>query len=664
MKKTLLLAFVFIANIVCFTQTYAQMGWKWGVESRGGAAYGQAMALDNAGNVFAAGPYVSPDYITFGTDTLVASLYDASTSNYAIFVTKADSSGHFLWVRGTTNTNAIAIDMDTDPAGNVYVLGMYWDTFCTIGSITIADTTPQAWYELFVSKFSPSGDIIWMKNIAPLDDYFNTFGITDYAAIATDGTGNVYVTGPFNFATVTIGTTTLVNTNSLNHAADILLAKFDTYGSAVWAKSFGTDSMDYPIDFDVTKTGNIYVTGQYFADSMTIGGTTIYGADTSSTSWENNFLAKFDPSGNTTWAKSLPIPIQPGGITTDNHENVYITGIIEADTFVFGSSTLYGEGLFDAFWAKFDSSGNPMFGALAGGNDIDIGYTISVDSIGNIWMCGEFGETMAPGYTMYFGTNSITYTWSTITDPMFMAEYDPSGAFITAMGLPSGGENMATIVADNRGSVYVSSGMLVDTMVFGPDTLTGHGQFSAGLFIAKYRYDTNRCDFMPAPVASFTYTGTYTDTFTYTGTAPYDSVRWYFGDGGTSTLANPVHTYAPGGSYNACVTVYTGCSSDGTGVTYCFLVDVPSGVANITAPHDVVIYPNPATAKLTICSGEQISSVVITDLLGQVVCSKLTTPRPLLKTGGEVISVDVSGLAAGIYFVKVDNTVVGKFVKE
>jgi len=54
----------------------------------------------------------------------------------------------------------------------------------------------------------------------------------------------------------------------------------------------------------------------------------------------------------------------------------------------------------------------------------------------------------------------------------------------------------------------------------------------------------------PKPVASFTATTNgLTATFTNTTSGAADSYAWDFGDGGTSTDANPTHTYATGGAY-------------------------------------------------------------------------------------------------------------------
>jgi PKD repeat protein len=53
---------------------------------------------------------------------------------------------------------------------------------------------------------------------------------------------------------------------------------------------------------------------------------------------------------------------------------------------------------------------------------------------------------------------------------------------------------------------------------------------------------------------------------TFTGTSPGipTSWAWTFGDGGTSNVQNPTHTYAAAGTYNVCLIVTSGCTADTT----------------------------------------------------------------------------------------------------
>ena len=89
-------------------------------------------------------------------------------------------------------------------------------------------------------------------------------------------------------------------------------------------------------------------------------------------------------------------------------------------------------------------------------------------------------------------------------------------------------------------------------------------------------------------------------------------------------------------------------------------------VPPLPAPNaDIALYPNPATTQLTISAPENITSITITNLLGQVVYSSK------LAVGCLQASVDVAALPSGVYLVRVtgpsagsEQVVVRKFVKD
>ena len=80
------------------------------------------------------------------------------------------------------------------------------------------------------------------------------------------------------------------------------------------------------------------------------------------------------------------------------------------------------------------------------------------------------------------------------------------------------------------------------------------------------------------------------------------------------------------------------------------------GVPQIANNNDIALFPNPAYDELTIQSTEKINNVEITNLIGQTIYTN--------KFNTEKAEVDVAAMPAGIYFVKVNNTTVRKFVKE
>jgi len=170
-----------------------------------------------------------------------------------------------------------------------------------------------------------------------------------------------------------------------------------------------------------------------------------------------------------------------------------------------------------------------------------------------------------------------------------------------------------------------------------------------------------------------------------TGTPPF-TYLWTWGDNSPpDTIPYPSHTYAAAGFYTICLTITdaTGCTD-----TYCcnyqiFRMDAGNAMiyVNVVASFPTVIsenqhqnisvYPNPAGDELYVIGNPSIDgrkgSVEIYDVMGE----KRLTPALPRNTGqvskGEGVRIDVSSLAAGIYFVRMrgdKGIAAGKFVKE
>ncbi len=96
--------------------------------------------------------------------------------------------------------------------------------------------------------------------------------------------------------------------------------------------------------------------------------------------------------------------------------------------------------------------------------------------------------------------------------------------------------------------------------------------------------------------SSYTYSttaGTTLATFTNTSTGNYTNYNWSFGDGTSSTIANPIHTYSSQGTFLTCLTVYnntTGCQS-----SFCDTVIIGNGQSNQCVP---VFYSYPDSSVI------------------------------------------------------------------
>src|SRR5258706_6575866 len=83
-------------------------------------------------------------------------------------------------------------------------------------------------------------------------------GVAEGLSVATDASGNVFVTGYFVSDSITFGTTTLVNAGATN--TDIFLAKYDGNGNVLWAKSAGGTPVDVGWCVATDASGNVFIT--------------------------------------------------------------------------------------------------------------------------------------------------------------------------------------------------------------------------------------------------------------------------------------------------------------------------------------------------------------------------------------------------------------------
>ena len=153
----------------------------------------------------------------------------------------------------------------------------------------------------------------WARN-------YGTAAASSYVnATAVDVSGNVYIAGSFNGATLALGGVTLSRIGT----SDAFVAKLDASGAVLWAKNYGgagANAEGYAIAAD--SAGNVYLGGNFNgANLSTPALTKIGGSDA--------YALKLDASGNTLWAKNY------GGagawafgnaIAADNAGNVYLGG--------------------------------------------------------------------------------------------------------------------------------------------------------------------------------------------------------------------------------------------------------------------------------------------------------------------------------------------------
>ncbi|MDP8201176.1 MAG: SBBP repeat-containing protein [Candidatus Tenebribacter burtonii] len=215
--------------------------WLWA--KRAGGTHndeGYGIGTDSSGNCFATGFfYTTADFGSFSLN---------SSGQGDIFIAKMDTDGNWLWANqagGSGNNNGYSIS--TDSNGNCYATGEYVaDAY--FGPYFFSNNNN---YDIFVTSLDTNGNWLWATTAGGT----YSFGDTSYG-IATDSSGNCYVTGEF-FGAANFGTIGITG----NGDSDIFVAKLENTTSAnnvlISTKMMLTN---YPNPFNPSTTISFSVT--------------------------------------------------------------------------------------------------------------------------------------------------------------------------------------------------------------------------------------------------------------------------------------------------------------------------------------------------------------------------------------------------------------------
>ncbi|HMD83784.1 MAG TPA: SBBP repeat-containing protein [Terriglobia bacterium] len=144
-------------------------------------------------------------------------------------------------------------------------------------------------------------------------------------------------------------------------------------------------------------------------------------------------------------------------IAVDSAGNAYVTGYTQSDNFPTVNpfqANYHGYGATgDAFVAKLNAAGSALvYSTYLGGNNLDVGYGIAVDSSGNAYVTGETGSTDFPTLNPIQAINHGLY------GNAFVAKLNASGsALVYATYLGGSYSDIAySIAVDSSENAYVT----------------------------------------------------------------------------------------------------------------------------------------------------------------------------------------------------------------
>jgi hypothetical protein len=283
-------------NTDMFLTKYNATGTKIYTNQLGFSAtgtHGNAVATDASGNVFVAGDT---------TGNLGASL--AGTTD--MFLTEYDSNGNGIGTQqlGVSGNDTFGYAVATDASGNIYVAGS------TTGGLDSNAVTGST--DMFLTKYNTGTGKVYTKQLGvALQD---TFG----KSVATDASGNVYVTGNTTGNLVS-------GSGASTGAIDMFLTKYNASGTRIYTHQLGVSATNtYGISVATDAYGNVYVSGNTTADFTS---NTSLPASTS-----DFFLTKYNASGTKVYTQQL-------GVTGTNTSGNAVATYANGNVFVAGDTT-------------------------------------------------------------------------------------------------------------------------------------------------------------------------------------------------------------------------------------------------------------------------------------------------------------------------------------
>jgi beta-propeller repeat-containing protein len=402
---------------------------------------GMGIVVDSAQNIYVTG---FTDSVDFPTKNPIQASCKGCTSFYSTFLTKINSAGSALvystYLGGGANTEASGLAIDA--SDNVYITGWTDSTdFPLVNAFQTQCGGCSQFKDAFVTKVNAAGTA-WV---------YSTFlggGVDDLGfGIATDSTGNAYVTGYTYSTNFPVRNPYQSTCSTCSGWEDAFITKVGPSGSLVYSTYLGGSYQDVGTAIAVDSSGNMYVVG--YTDSQNFPTKNAFQSTCNSNcagATYNVFVTKLNSAGS-----ALVYSTYLGGSGTDYGSSIAVDSSGEAYVagYTKGSSNFPTKnpiqaksgGARDGFITKFTSagsalvystyfggSGDDVIGGIVnevnvGGLKIPIGYLspgngLAVDSSGNAYVTGLTGSANFATKNPYQGS-------------LASAGYDVPDAFVT-----------------------------------------------------------------------------------------------------------------------------------------------------------------------------------------------------------------------------------------
>jgi hypothetical protein len=295
-------------------------------------------------------------------------------------------------------------------------------------------------------------------------------------AVAVDHEGNIIVTGQFEYE-IDLGGGPMQSAGETY--PDIFIAKLDPNGEHLWSRRFGGTSTDRGTAVAVDAEGNILL-GASFAGTVEFDGEALT-ADSS-----HILIAKFDPEGDHLWHRTFGESEEetgssyPSGMALDSEGNIVVIGTFSGSLLLDTEQVATSDSHQDAFVAKLDPDGAPLWSTAFGGDVNDTAFDVAIGPNDEIAVTGDFSGL----------ATIVGYPWTAPTSGS-MPYPNAYVIHLTADGEPLWGKNLGDtsyqygygIDVGPDGTTYATGGFYGSINFDGVER-TSHGSYD--VYLAAY----------------------------------------------------------------------------------------------------------------------------------------------------------------------------------
>jgi hypothetical protein len=296
--------------------------------------------------------------------------------------------------------------------------------------------------------------------------------------VKTDAAGNVILLSEYRGsydADPGSGVTTL----SSQGGTDVSIAKFDTDGNLLWAKTIGGSGDDFASRLAVDSQGSIYIAGGY---RNTVDFDPGAGSSLSiSNGGLDIFLLKLDENGDFLWVYTTGSTQDEvaKGVAVNHLDEVFLTGFfrntVQFDN-IGSAANFTSQGGADVFVLKLAQLGDFVSAYQAGGTLDDDAWGITIDNYGNAYVTGYFQGTCN------FNVNGFAQNIiSNGSNDGFVMKLNASNDFQWVRRIGGTGNDMLRCVTIDKKDNVLVAGYFSGTVDFNPGAAIDERTSNGGL---------------------------------------------------------------------------------------------------------------------------------------------------------------------------------------